>query len=147
MVGLFGFSADQISAQRKSVSGTEVTGIYRLNFTGKFKGSSSEIQILALGNNKLKVGFDLIYPFVDGAGEFSANLGKAVVEAGINGDLADYSTSDDGKCEIRIKFVKPGVIEVTQEQDGAGCGFGYNVTAAGTYKKVSSKKPKFDIGI
>jgi hypothetical protein len=145
IIGLFGLSADEVSAQRKAVSGAEVTGTYRLSFTGKFKGSSSDILIQALGKNKLKVGFDLIYPFVDPTGELSANLGKAVGEARIEGDTATYTTSDEEKCEITIKFVKPGVIKVTQNE--ATCGFGFNVTAEGTYKKVSSKKPKFDLGI
>ena len=34
---------------RKSVSGAEVTGTFRMNFSGKFKGSYNEIKIQALG--------------------------------------------------------------------------------------------------
>ena len=143
LVILFGVSANTY-AQRKSVSGAEVTGSYRYSFTGKYKGTSNEIKILALGGGKLKVSFDLTYPFTTSNGEMSANVGQAVGEATIEGDTAIYSTSDGGNCAITIKFLKPGMIKVTQEQDGAGCGFGMNVSAQGTYKKFSSKKPTFE---
>lgn len=136
-------STENVSAQRKSVSGKEVTGTFRYAFTGKYKGSSNEITIQALGGGKLKIGFDLTYPFIDGTGEMNANVGQAVGTATIEGDTAIYETTEDGNCKIVIKFVSPGVIKVTQEQDGAGCGFGFNVSANGTYKKVSSSKPKF----
>ena len=133
---------------RKSVSGAEVTGTFRYEHTGEFKGSFNEIKILALGNNKLKVGFDLTYPnrYGDKKDEVSANVGQAVGEAEINGDTAVYSTTEGGTCEIKIKFVKSGQITVTQteKQLDGGCGFGLNVSAQGTYKRVSSSKPTFD---
>jgi hypothetical protein len=128
---------------RKSVLGTEVTGTFRHNFTGKFKGSSSEIRILALGKGKLRIAFDLIYPHVDGTGELSANVGQTDGEAAISGDTAVYSSKEFGECRITIKFVRPGLIRVTQDGTDTDCGFGNNVTADGTYRKVSSKKPKF----
>jgi hypothetical protein len=131
-------------AQRASVSGKEVTGTFRYEFKGKYKGSSSEILIQALGGGKVKLGFDLIYPYTMSNGELMANVGQSVVEAKIEGDKAVYfSNENDGKCEITIHFVKPGIIKVRQEQDGAGCGFGMNVSAQGTYKKVKSTKPDF----
>ena len=134
-------SSENIFAQRKSVNGKEVTGTFRYEFTGKYKGNFNEIKIFALGGGKLKVQFDLIYPFND-----TANVGQAVGEAEINGDTAIYSQSDGGMCKITIKFVKPGQIKVSQEQEGAGCGFGLNVSAQGIYRKVSSRKPKFTAG-
>lgn len=145
-VSMFCLSAENISAQRKAVSGKEVTGTFRYEYTGKFKGNFNEIKILALGNNKVKVDFGLTYPFIAGDGDFSANVGEAQGEAEINGDTAVYSTNEDGgKCEITIKFVKPGQIKVTQTEEKGGCGFGLNVSANGTYKKISNAKPAFDI--
>lgn len=140
-------SAGDVFGQRAAVSGKEVTGTFKYQFTGKYKGSSNEIQIQALGNNKVKIGFDLVYPYTMQNGELMANVGNAVGEAEIVGDEAVFTQSEGGTCTIRIKFVKPGVIKVTQEQEGAGCGFGMNVSADGTYKKTSSVKPKFDYGI
>lgn len=131
-------------AQRKSVSGAEVTGTFNKYFTGKFKGSSSEIKIRALGRGKLRIAFDLIYPYIDGTGELSANIGQIRGEAGIAGDTATFSIDEYGPCTITIKFERPGSIKVTQEGDSSGFGFGHNVTADGTYKKTSSARPRFD---
>lgn len=127
---------------RNSVSASEVNGTFRSYFKGKFKGSFNEIKILALGKGKLRVSFGLTYPYVDGTGELSANVGEAQGEATIEGDTAVYTDDEYGPCKITIKFVKPGEIRVTQEEENAGCGFGMNVTAEGTYKKSSSAKPK-----
>ncbi len=139
------FGAGSASAQgsRKSVSGAEVTGTFRYAFTGKFKGNSSDIKIQALGKGKLRIGFELTYPYMAGK-ELMANEGTASGEAAIEGDTAVYETHESGSCKITIKFIQPGTIEVSQDEDGGGCGFGHNVSAAGTYRKVSSKKPNFD---
>lgn len=128
---------------RKSVSAAEVTGTFRRNFTGKFRGSSSEIKIVSIGRGKLKVAFDLIYPYEIGDGELSANTGTADGEAAIEGDTAAYSSNEFGPCRITIKFVRPGRINVEQEGSDADCGFGHNVMADGDYRKVSGAKPKF----
>jgi hypothetical protein len=131
---------------RPSVSAAEVTGTFKHAFGGKFKGSSSDIKILSIGKGKLRVTFDLTYPFVDGTGELSANVGQADGEAAIAADTAIFTSSEygEGECRIKIRFVKPGIISVSQEGESTGCGFGFNVSADGTYRKTSSKKPKFD---
>jgi len=128
---------------RKSVSAAEVTGTFRRGFTGKFRGSSSEIRIASIGRGKLKVAFDLVYPYEIGDGELSANTGTADGKATIKGDTAVYSSNEFGPCRITIRFVKPGQIKVTQNGTDADCGFGHNVSADGVYGKVSSAKPKF----
>lgn len=125
------------------MSASEVTGTFRRNFTGKFRGLSSEIRIASIGRGKLKVTFDLIYPYEIGDGELSANTGTSEGEAAIKGDTAVYSSNEFGPCRITIRFVKPGQIKVTQNGTDADCGFGHNVSADGVYKKVSSAKPKF----
>jgi len=128
---------------RKSVSAGEVTGTFRHKFTGKFRGSSSEIRIVSIGRGKLKVAFDLIYPYEIGDGELTANMGSADGPATIKGDTAVYSSNEFGPCRITIKFVRPRRISVTQDGTDVDCGFGHNVMADGIYKKVSSAKPKF----
>ncbi len=139
------FCTAEVNAQaaRASVPASEVNGTFRSYFKGKYKGSSNEIKILALGGGKLKVGFDLVYPFTDGSGELSANLGQLTGVATISGDTAVYSSEEYGTCRITIKFVKPGTIRV-DDDGGSGCGFGHNVTAAGRYTRTSRVKPKFD---
>lgn len=142
---LFGFSATAANAQasRKSVPASEVNGTFRMPFTGRFKGSSNEIKILALGGGKLHIAMDLIYPYIVN-GELSANMGELDGEAAIVGDVAVYDSTENGGCTITIKFVRPGTIKVTQEGMDFACGFGHNVFADGTYKKVSNAKPKFE---
>lgn len=139
------FSAVDSDAQtaRKTVGAAEVNGTFRDYFAGKFKGNYNEIKILALGGGKLRVQFGLVYPFVDATGAMSANVGEADGEATITGDTATFSPGDTDGCTITIKFVKPGAIKVSQ--NGASeCGFGFNVSASGTYRKVSGTKPKFE---
>jgi hypothetical protein len=140
---LFSF-ATAAQRSRPSVSAAEVTGTFRKNFAGKFKTSSSDIKILALGGGKLRVAMDLIYPYTLRNGEMMANMGTLDDEATIDGDTAVFTSAEIGKCTITIKFVRPGTIKVSQEGTDAGCGFGHNVSADGTYKKVSSKRPKFE---
>ena len=72
-----------------------------------------------------------------------ANVGAADGMATIEGDTAIFSPAENGQCKITIKFVKRGTIEVTQSGADSECGFGFNVSARGAYKKSSSAKPKF----
>jgi hypothetical protein len=142
---IFAVSVVQAKAQdRKSVSAAEVNGTFRSYFNGKFKGSYNEIKILSLGNGKLRVTFELVYPYIDGTGEQSANMGTADGTAAIDGDTAVYSSDEFGQCKITIKFLRPGTIKVTQSGMDSECGFGFNVKADSTYKKTSSAKPKFE---
>ena len=136
------FASAQTS--RKSVPAVEVNGTFRHSFTGKYKGSSSEIKIWALGGGKLHIAMDLIYPYTMKNGGLMANTGELDGKAAVDGDTAIYESSEIGKCKITIKFVKPGTIKVTQDGQDFDCGFGHHVSSDGTYVKVSSKKPKFD---
>lgn len=145
---VFGANCFETPAQnRKSVSAAEVNGTFRYDFTGKFKGSSNEIKILALGKGKLKISFDLVYPYLMGNGDVMVNIGHAAGIAEIDGDRAVFKADNeysDEQCKISIKFLKPGEIKVEHLTSASACGFGHNVFAGGTYKKISSKKPVFD---
>jgi hypothetical protein len=74
---------------RKSVTAAEVTGTFRHSFSGKFGGTSEAIRILSIGKGKLKVAFDLVYPYYNGR-EVMANTGQADGTAEIKGDTAVY---------------------------------------------------------
>jgi len=41
-----------------------------------------------------------------------------------------------------MTFLSNGKLKVKQQ--GEECGFGHNVRADGTFRKISSRKPKFD---
>lgn len=140
---VFSMNGAVAAQSRNAVGAAEVNGTFRQYFSGKFKGSRNEIKILALGKGRLRVSFDLLYPYLLSTGERSANVGSAEGEATIEGDTAIYTSEENGQCKITIKFVKAGTIEVTQNGTDAECGFGFNVNAGGTYKKSSGAKPKF----
>lgn len=137
------FAAGHAPAQRSraAVSAAEVNGTYRYDYTGRFKGNYNEIKLLALGHGKVKFSMSLVYPF-DLGDEISANVGDIEDVADITADTATYFARDEyGECRLSIKFVRPGVIDVKQK---GACGFGNHVYADGTYRKVSSARPKFD---
>ena len=113
------------------VTAAQVNGVYRFY--------KSEFRILALGQQKLKVQFDGVYVTVSR----SVNIGYAGGEATIDGNVATFVPPDTERCKITMKFL-PGKMVVTQEGGDFECGFGHNVNAAGTYKKIKSGKPKFE---
>jgi hypothetical protein len=129
------FFAPTATAGERSVTGAEATGTYR------DAKSSSEIRILALGHGKLKVQLALVYEFKSDAGPM-ANLGDASGEATIENDVAVFVPEGFDACKITMTFLPNGKLKV--EQQGEECGFGHNVYANGTFRKISSQKPKFD---
>jgi hypothetical protein len=131
-----------VFAQRKSVSGAEVTGTFKYNYSGKFKDFTNVIDIKALGDGKVQVSMNLVYPYEYIKGKMTANFGEAEGVATILGDTATFKPDGTETCTITIIFVKLGTIKVTEDGGDGGCGFGHNVTSDGTYKKVSGKKPK-----
>jgi hypothetical protein len=129
------FFAPAATAGERSVTDAEATGTYR-----DAKGSS-EIRILALGHGKLKVQLALVYEYQSGEGPM-ANLGDASGEATIENDIAVFVPEGVGDCKITMTFLPNGKLKV--EQQGEECGFGHNVRAEGTFRKISDHKPKFD---
>ena len=115
----------------KVVTAAQVNGVYRYY--------KSEFRVLALGHNKLKVQFDGIYMTL----AKSPNMGYAMGEATIEGNVAIFVPPDTQGCKITMTFL-PGKLVVKQNGDDATCGFGHNVYSTGTYKKIRSGKPKFE---
>lgn len=109
---------------------------------GTYRYRSNEIKILALGQNKLRVHMDLAYEYKSPAGPM-ANTGEASGEATIENDVAVFYPMDDHKCKITIRFLPGNKIKVA-EDNTIDCGFGMNVSSAGTYAKTKGGKPKFD---
>lgn len=124
--------------QRAAISAAEATGTFS---TGK---NGNEMKILPLGKGKLKVEFSLVYMYKLSSGEWTANTGEPSGIAEIKGDTAVLDLSqDDRVCKITIKFVRPGIVEVTQSDDCGGIVGGMNVTADGTYRRTNARKPRF----
>ena len=117
-----------------------VTGA-EMNGTWKTKGGN-EFKIWKIGKEMLRIEFSGVFRYDSAAGP-TANTGEGHGVASLEGDTAKfkpYGAEDD--CAITLKFSHNKLV-VTQT---GTCGFGFNVTAEGTYKKVSSREPKFDSG-
>jgi hypothetical protein len=116
---------------------TEVTS-KQVNGTWKYK--ENEFKIWALGQQKLQVEFSGVFEYKNAFGP-TANTGEGSGIAKIEGDTAIFRPDGaEDECKITLKFTG-GKLVATQV---GICGFGFNVTAEGTYKRVSSAKPKFD---
>ena len=94
--------------------------------------------MLALGHHKLQVQFN---------GEWMTragypNLGEAIGEATIEGNVATFIPGDTTKCKITLTFLA-NRMKVVQEGLDADCGFGHNVIATGTYRRVKAGRPKW----
>ena len=113
------------------VTAAQANGVYRYY--------KSEFRILSLGHNKLKVQFDGIYMTL----AKSPNMGYAMGEATIEANVATFVPPDTQGCKITMTFL-PGKIVVKQDGSDADCGFGHNVYATGTFRKIRSGKPKFE---
>lgn len=107
---------------------------------GTYRSYENELRILALGHNKLKLQFDGVYRTISK----SVNTGYAAGEATIDGNVATLDLPEFGPCKINIVFLPRNRLKVTQEGDSPDCGFGHNVRADGTYRKIRTGKPKFE---
>src|SRR3954470_8583918 len=120
-----------INAQR-DVTAAQVTGTWKLK--------NNEFKIWALGEQRLRIEFFGAWEHDSAAGR-TANTGEGAGIARIDGDTAIFKPEGaEEECKITLKFAA-GKLLVSQ--DGI-CGFGFNVRADGSYKRISSNKPKFD---
>lgn len=129
------FSASICGAQAQSTpkSVASVTGQYRL--TKEEFRHRLDVQQLAGG----KIRLHLLALWVSHNNPDNIHNGELQGIAKLEKRVAIY---DRDGCKIKIEFF-PNRARVTQIED-SGCGFGANVTADGTYRKLDSKKPKFE---
>ena len=109
---------------------------------GTYRSGSNEIKILALGHNKLRIQMDLSWEHKTPDGPM-ANVGEAHGEATIENDVATFRPEGTEDCTITIKFLRGNKIDVSEDHM-LNCGFGFNVSSAGRYRKIRAGKPKFD---
>ena|SRR2546430_4427564 len=115
---------------RRAVTAAQINGVY--------KSGRNDFRVLALGHHKLKVQFN---------GEWMTragypNIGEAIGEATIEGNVATFIPGDTTKCKITMTFLRNKMI-VEQQGLDADCGFGHNVMASGTYRRVKAGKPRW----
>jgi hypothetical protein len=116
------------------------TSVTAAQVNGTWQTTGGEIKIWALGHQRLQIEFSGVYEYKTSQGP-SANTGEGSGIATIEGDTATFKPEGaEEECRITLRFTGNKLV-VTQT---GICGFGHNVTAAGTYKRISAKKPKFD---
>ncbi|HYW69675.1 MAG TPA: hypothetical protein VE961_01495 [Pyrinomonadaceae bacterium] len=124
-------SSPAISQARKPpVTAAQINGLYTFRH--------NDFRVLALGHNKIKVQFNGEWMTMGGY----PNIGEAIGEAAIDGNVAIFIPGDTTKCKITMTFLTNKMV-VQQEGNDAECGFGHNVMATGTYRRVKAGKPKF----
>ena len=112
-----------------------------MNGTWKTKGGN-EFKVWKIGKEMLRIEFFGVFRYDSGTSP-TANTGEGQGVASLEGDTAKFKPDGaEDDCAITLKFSRDKLV-VTQT---GTCGFGFNVTAEGTYKKVSSREPKFDSG-
>jgi hypothetical protein len=124
-------SVAAVAQNSRVVTAAQANGIYRY--------VDNEFRILALGHNKLRLQFNGFYHTL----AKSVNLGEATGEATIEGNVATFIPADTQGCKITITFL-PSKLVVKQDGEDFACGFGHNVNATGTYRKIRSGRPKFE---
>jgi len=72
-----------------------------------------------------------------------ANVGESHGEATIENNVATFRPVDTEGCTITLRFLPGNKIKVSQD-NMLNCGWGFNVSADGTYRKIRGSKPKFD---
>ncbi|HKQ72265.1 MAG TPA: hypothetical protein VJ810_00960 [Blastocatellia bacterium] len=116
-----------VTAGQTIVTASQVNGTWR--------NKHGEFIVRALGNQKLRIEFTGFYEYGSQAGR-TVNTGQGDGIAFIEGNTAIFKPDGaEEECRITMKFTG-GKLVVTQE---GVCGFGFNVTAAGTYRKVNSR--------
>ena len=115
------------------------TSVTAAQVNGTWKTKYGEFKVWALGKQRLQIEFSGVYEYKTPQGP-TANEGEASGIATIEGDTAIFKPEGaEEECQITLKFTGSKLV-VTQT---GICGFGHNVSAAGTYKKLSARKPKF----
>ena len=111
-----------------------VTGQYRLR-QDEFR---NRLDVQQLSGGKIK--FQLVALWVSFNNPENIHNGELQGVVTLEKGLAIF---ESGTCQITMKFTSNKVV-ITEGDDNGECGFGTNVTAAGSYRKIDNRKPKFD---
>ncbi len=112
--------------------------VQRVSVTGTYRYVLNTIEVLELPENRVRISFSGFWPN-DHKRVETRNVGSfdETVPLKVRTAVVKPRYGDD-QCAITIEFTATRAI-VTEE--GYRCGFGFNVEADGTYRKVSSKPP------
>lgn len=118
------------------------TAVAKLKVTGHYaarsKSAPNSMEVQELPSGKIK--FHILALWVSHYNRENVHNGELQGTVDLVGDTATYA---EDRCKITIRFTRTAAI-VKQSDDLGDCDFGANVTATGTYRKLNSRKPKFD---
>ncbi len=136
-----------VPQQPKIVTAAQVNGTWehKLGTSRSGRSWSNTIKILALGKQRLKVEYVGLYFYSLPDGTQMVNDGTGQSIAIIEGNEATFKPEDSSiegeeECVVTMKFVS-GTLQVKQK---GTCTFGLNVGFDGTYRRISSRRPKFE---
>lgn len=109
-----------------------LTGTYRF----KSENYNNTISVEEQGDSRLRAHLYASYEYKIN-GELNANVGEAKGIVTLNGDTAVFVPEETEDCKIVLKFSGKKII--VKQESKSNCGFGLNVSAEGTYTKVSDK--------
>lgn len=112
----------------------KVTGHY----AARSKSAPNSMEVQELPGGKIK--FHILALWVSHYNRDNVHNGEVQGTINLVGDTAAY---EEERCKITIRFTKTAAI-VKHADELGDCDFGANVTATGTYRKLDSRKPKFD---
>lgn len=125
-----------------SAEQTFTTNVALGNVTGQYRFRQQEfhnrLDVLQLPGGKIK--FHLVALWVSHNNPENIHNGELMGVVALRDGMATLSTEN---CKVTMKFSSNKVV-ITEGDEIDDCGFGANVTAAGSYRKIDSKKPKFD---
>jgi uncharacterized protein len=98
--------------------------------TGTYEAANGEVLVQQSEGGRIRFYINATY---------HTNVGEVSGEVPLTGDAASF-VDQETDCALSLKFA-PEKLIVTQ--DGS-CEMGLNVSASGTYKRVSAAPPKFD---
>ena len=109
------------------------------SITGTYKYVLNTIEVLEMPDHKVRISFSGFWPN-DRKKVETRNVGAFDEVVKLQGRTATVKLQfGDDPCILKFVFQ---LSRVTVAQNGIGsCGFGFNVEADGTYRKVSSEPP------
>ena len=130
---LVGFSHANSFAHQKIKKPVQTLGV-----TGTYKYVLNTVEVLELPDHRVRISFSGFWPN-DHKRVETRNVGTFDETVPLKGRTAVVKPRyGDKDCAITLEF-RAGKVIVAQ--GGYQCGFGFNVEADGTYRKVSSKPP------
>jgi hypothetical protein len=109
-------------------------------FNGTWSAKSGEFKLWALDPQRLQTEFNGDYEYQTPTGPM-VNVGTGAGVASVTSDTATFRPEEaDEDCVITLRLAG----ERLEASEKGACGFGLNVTATGTYDRISSARPEFD---